>query len=274
MIPDPAPGAPPRTIHELSAGTQAPSAVPLPPLRWKTRILLPCLLLLTVAGLFLAVSWDSLAPAVPVRVAPVIGKRVEGAVGAATVQAAGWLEPFPYPSYVPALVPGVVEEVLALEGDRVERGQVVARLIDDEARLAADEAAAALEEARAQLASAQANHASAVEANELLIDLTREVAQQAARVAGAQASLAELEARIRAGESALAVIRDEEARTTPLVEGGAVSEGVGVQLRLRLESGVAELEATRRREAVLRAELAMAQAGERAARDHRASLVE
>jgi RND family efflux transporter MFP subunit len=226
------------------------------------------------AALLLAVSWDSLGSALPVQVAPVVGKRVEGSTGEATVQAAGWLEPFPYPTYVPALVPGVVEEVLVLEGDRVEAGQVVARLIDDDAKLAAAEAAAELEEARALLASAEADHVGAQRALELLIDRKRDTERHAAMVAGIQASLAQLEASVKAKQSAVEVIDDEHERMHALVEGGSATRGQDVQLELRLKSAQAELEALRLQRTVLQADLAQAQAELRAARSHAETLVE
>jgi HlyD family secretion protein len=52
---------------------------------------------------------------------------------------------------VAARTSGIVREVLVQEGDDVARGQVLARLEDDEPRLAAASAAAALQQARAQV---------------------------------------------------------------------------------------------------------------------------
>ena len=57
----------------------------------------------------------------------------------AVTEAAGWLEADPFPIYVPALAPGIVKEVLVLEGEPVEAGQVVVRMIDDDARLVKEE---------------------------------------------------------------------------------------------------------------------------------------
>ena len=54
----------------------------------------------------------------------------------AVVQAPGWVEPSPFPIAASALTSGVVREVLVLEGDHVEKDQVVARLINDQASIA------------------------------------------------------------------------------------------------------------------------------------------
>lgn len=50
---------------------------------------------------------------------------------------------------------GIVREVLVSEGDRVTRGQILARQEDDEPRLAAAQAAAAVRQAQAQMAMTQ-----------------------------------------------------------------------------------------------------------------------
>jgi multidrug efflux pump subunit AcrA (membrane-fusion protein) len=81
------------------------------------------------------------------------------------LQAAGWIEPSPFPSLATALEGGVVREILVLEGEKVARGQPIATLVDDEARIAvqiaradrtAREAAVSLAEAR--LVAARAAH--------------------------------------------------------------------------------------------------------------------
>ncbi len=52
---------------------------------------------------------------------------------------------------VAARTSGIVREVLVQEGDDVKKGQILARLEDEQPRLAADEAAAELRQARAQV---------------------------------------------------------------------------------------------------------------------------
>ena len=60
--------------------------------------------------------------------------------GALLFQASGWVEPDPYTIYVPALVNGVLDKVLILEGQTVKKGELLATLIDDNAKLALKEA--------------------------------------------------------------------------------------------------------------------------------------
>lgn len=50
-------------------------------------------------------------------------------------QASGWIEADPYVYKATALFPGVVEEVYFLEGQAVREGDVIARLIDDDAEI-------------------------------------------------------------------------------------------------------------------------------------------
>ena len=62
-------------------------------------------------------------------------------------QASGWIEPDPYPTRVPSLYDGIVDEVFILEGDTVKKGQKLVSLINDDARLALKFAQAQLDEA-------------------------------------------------------------------------------------------------------------------------------
>ncbi|MCB2156892.1 efflux RND transporter periplasmic adaptor subunit [bacterium] len=101
-------------------------------------------ILLAFAILFAGSAADSLSPAVTVEVVPVVEHPAinraaapsDPASGTVVAQAAGWIEPDPFPVYATALTGGTVEEVLFLEGDAVTEGQVLARLVDDDARLA------------------------------------------------------------------------------------------------------------------------------------------
>jgi len=112
------------------------ASVPRPPFRWKTRIALPLALLAGVTALLLGSAWRTLFPGRTVRVVPVMVRTVDAAAAAATVTASGWLEPAPFPTFVTALAEGTVEEVSVLEGDVVKKGQVVARLVSEDAELA------------------------------------------------------------------------------------------------------------------------------------------
>jgi RND family efflux transporter MFP subunit len=184
-------------------GDTAP--VPRPPRRWATRLGLPIAVLLIAGGLLAYAARAALWPRTDVWVVPVVAKpgaaptpgqpaTAAGHRGAIT-QAPGWVEPDPYAVTVPALTDGVVKEVLVLEGQQVEKDQVVVRLIDEDARLAA-------ERAEAELAAMQAD------ASKARADLDAATA--------------------RAAE-----VRDEVTRKRELVNSGGISTGQFARLQLR-----------------------------------------
>lgn len=193
-------------------------SVPRPPFRWGTRVLLPLLILLAMAAVVAWSARDVLWPAIEVHVTPVVMKAhaatadEPAAAGAHTaaapestlVQAPGWIEPAPYATAVPALTDGVVAEVLVLEGQRVEAGGVVARLIDEDVRLALRRAEAELAEREAAAAQAAAERtaaeARAAEARDEL-RRKRDLSQDGTF---AEAAVARLELRLRALEADVA----------------------------------------------------------------------
>jgi HlyD family secretion protein len=210
-----------RDISTLSrAGARAD--VPRPRMRWMTRVVLP-LAMLAGAGLLLAyAARGALTPAVEVRVVPVVVKAggthdAEGTSapggdaggtpaprgGGTIVQAPGWIEPDPFAVGVPVLIDGVLKEVLVLEGERVDAGQVVARLVDDDLRLAERTARAMVGEREAELSRARA-------------------ALESAR------------AQERVQRAMLDEMSDELARKQKLVEAGGVSAGAVRRLEIRV----------------------------------------
>ena len=194
--------------------------IPLPPRRWLTRIGLPVLVIGAAAGLLLGTMWSSIAPARSVPVVSAVVRDVDAPVAAdseaaetadALVQAPGWVEPDPFGVYAGALVEGVVDDVLVLEGDTVVAGQPVATLVDDEARIA-------VQRARANVLHLQA---------ELLMT---------------EAERDQVPSRITAARTRIAELEDEIGRKEPLVEQGAVAAGPVERLKLRLASAHAEVE--------------------------------
>ncbi len=185
------------------------NAVPTPRKHLGTRIGLPVAIIGIAAALILFVSWRQFAPATHVDVVPVVlrpapvgagvdvgadgparsagaSTPLDGSAGhprshrsptAGTVQAAGWIEPSPLPIYATALEPGVVKDVLVLEGQEVKSGQVLVRLIDEDAHIGVDAADADVEMVRAELTEANDTLArksrlagtDAVSANELVM---------------------------------------------------------------------------------------------------------
>ena len=144
------------------------STIPHPPRRLLTRIVLPVTLVAASAGALLWTGWRSFIPVPTVDVVPVSLRAGAGTASGnssdrndpsakptvkregAPVQAPGWIEPSPFPVMVPALTPGVVRTVLVLEGERVEAGQVLVEMNDEEQRIGVRLADAALAETRAK----------------------------------------------------------------------------------------------------------------------------
>jgi len=110
-----------------------------------TRYVLPGVVLLGFLAVLLWATRDSLLPAKPVTVVPVLATRAEiQESGTSLFQSAGWVEPRPTPVVVSALAEGIVEQLLVVEGQEVKAGTPVARLIDIDARLALQTAEADL----------------------------------------------------------------------------------------------------------------------------------
>ncbi|MDB4623861.1 efflux RND transporter periplasmic adaptor subunit [Akkermansiaceae bacterium] len=134
-------------------------------LSWLLPVGLLCGFLLIFGLLF----GDRLIPATEVQTAPVITIRSgetnlepdepeeeiqpEKVVGKGQLlfQASGWVEPDPYTTHVPTLVNGVVNEVHALEGQAVNKGELLATLIDEDARLDVQTAQRNLESLRKKI---------------------------------------------------------------------------------------------------------------------------
>src|SRR4051794_15797185 len=158
----------PNDLSVLSRAARAPAtaapSIPRPPSRWRTRVLLPWAIIGAVLALLAYASRDALLPGIPVRVVPVVLRTATdtgAGSGTYSVQAPGWVEPDPYPVAVTALADGVVEEVLVLEGQPVKKGDVVARMVADDARIALARAEAAVLERDGELKQAEASHEAA-----------------------------------------------------------------------------------------------------------------
>ena len=253
-------GAPPD--HHTTA------TVPLPRRRWKTRVLVPGLIL-TATGVALALATGSAVwPATPVRVVPVVIKAGVQAAGKVIVQAPGWVEADPFPVAVTALADGVVQEVLVLEGQPVAADQVVARLVDADAKLALAKAEAVLHEARAAVAAAEADLKAAQREWDHPVDLTRRLATSEAALAEKQADLARWPAEVTA-EEALAEYKEAEyARVAPLYESGTASQIEFIRVQKEYENQQAMAAAVRARKPSIEAQIAALQAEVVAAREN------
>ena len=257
-----------------SDGTQPQRSVATPPRKWKTRVLLPGAILFSVAALLLVTSAKTLLPVTGVRVVPVVAKAVEGSAGTVTVQAPGWLEPDPHPYYVPALANGVVEEVLVLEGDRVKKDQVLARLISDDAQLSLQRAEAELLQRQSALRGTQAELTAAEQELDSLVERSRDAAFAEAALAEARAAIKKTRADIALERARLMEIRDEYERKSKLIESHAVSEATVARLSLRVDAQQASVDAALAQETVLGAKRDQAEADLQAARANLALLIE
>ncbi|MBW3540077.1 MAG: HlyD family efflux transporter periplasmic adaptor subunit [Planctomycetes bacterium] len=213
------------------------------------RYVLPVLVLAGFAGMLLWALRDRLLPAREVTVVPVVVQRAElQQAGTPLFQAAGWVEPRPTPVYVSALAPGIVETLLVVEGQPVEAGQTVARLIDADARLAIRRAQADLDVRRAERDAAHAELDAARIRLAEPVHLEAALADAQATLAETETELARLPSRLRAAQARLDFARQDVDRKRNA--GSAVAASLVQQAESALEAAeadVAELENLRPR---------------------------
>ena len=247
----------------------ASTEIPLPPRRMITRYLFPLFILATCGALLVFSSRDSLWPATEVdivravaRVAPAeeidAGLRAEqDTPSQVSVQAPGWLEPSPYPHYVSALADGVVKDILVLEGDVVKAGQVVARLVDDDAKLEVQKREAQYSRAEAQVKAAEAHW-------QQPIDLNMNLAVAKARVKEAQAETQSLEALVTEQEAVLEGLTKNLERVRYLADSAVSRKGVE-DTEYNHKAQVGSVQAARHQVTVSRAKILRYQAEQEAA---------
>ncbi len=152
-------------LSKLARDRSRPGTASQPPRRrrWVSRYVVPACILLGFIALLGAAAGRQLLPKPAVTVVPVIVKRGEAQpAGTALFQAAGWIEPRPTAVSVAALAPGVIEELLVVEGQQVEQGEPIARLIAVDAELAVQQAQATLAIREGELQRTRAEHKAAV----------------------------------------------------------------------------------------------------------------
>jgi RND family efflux transporter MFP subunit len=253
----------------LRAGT----AVPTPRKRRAAAVLVGSVVVLAVA--LLAYAWrDALLPAIDVRVVPVLlragiadGPHKDGQ-GGYTVQAPGWVEPEPYAVSVAALTDGVVREVLVLEGQAVKKGDVVARMVDDDARNSLARAEASVSARAGELKQAEAQRTAAKADWEHPVERTRAVAAGEALLAESRAALARQASDIAVEAARVAELADEAMRKERSVAMDAATESELVQTRLKLEAQRAMLASAKANEPVLAAKVRQQEADLAAAREN------
>jgi len=242
-----------------------PRASAVLPKRALVPVLIPAVVILCTLALIFWSVWPVLRPTRSLKItqavhvqslnslpdsSPLTAKNTRP-MSTRTVQAAGWLEAEPFYIAATALADGVVEEILALEGDYIEKGQVLARLVDENSmlRLASDEAE--LLRARASLSESHATLAAAELNWEAPYELERAVSSRRASLAERHAELAQLSALIRVEESMLVQAQEELKSIEQAYKGDAAAEIEFITARERADAQLARLEATQAREPIL-----------------------
>lgn len=245
----------------IDHSTVPDKTIPLPPRKWLTRLAVPVGILAAALLLLAYAARDSLRPAVGVRTVRVITKTLAHRSGAVTFQAPGWVEPDPFPIYVPALTSGVVEEVLVLEGEPVKADQVVVRMIDDDARLSLELIQAQLENRQAQLKAAQSDW-------DHPIELDRMIAVAMASLKQISSERTQIISEIAMHEAKLAELTDKHQRLAAALP-NAVSEQKVVEADLQQKAQQAALEVVQKKLNVLEARYQSVQADLQAAQEQR-----
>ncbi|MHC4082306.1 MAG: efflux RND transporter periplasmic adaptor subunit [Planctomycetota bacterium] len=230
--------------------------------RWPAHIVVPVIVAVVIGAVLLVSARQVLRPAEPVEVRPVLfaGTAAAGEPDDAprgrgtTVQAPGWLEADPFYVACTALADGIVEEMLVLAGHRVEAGDVVARLVSEDAELALARAEADLATAEAELAVVEAEVQAARTNWENPVERQRAVGVWRAAHAGTEAELAQLPALIDVEQANLERLREELARARQARERGGATEIEVIILDKQVAAQAATIESIRRSEAILTAQ--------------------
>ncbi|MEY3027646.1 MAG: hypothetical protein RLZZ238_2543, partial [Planctomycetota bacterium] len=198
-----------------------------PRIRFLTRIVVPTAILGGATALIALSARDAFERLPEVRVAPVavIASQSAEARVQGGVQAPGWIEPAPFAIEVRSLRAGIVTEVRALEGERVEAGAVLAMLEDGGERIAVAMQDAALRLAESEIAAKSAALRAAERTHALALGADGMVREAEAALREAESMRAKLDAQIAQAEARAAEARDEFERKQRLVATGSVSEG-------------------------------------------------
>lgn len=254
---------------DLAALARTQPALP-PPKRSVLRIAVPTAILLAFFAV-LATTVDELWRG-SVEVTVVRPQVVDGSSSASSgtplFQAAGWIEPDPFAIEVTALASGVVDEMLVQESDLVERGQVVARLIDRDARLALDSSRAMLAETIADVERAEADLRAATTNFETALEVTETAARARAELDGKRAEARHREQAVLGAQAQVKVAEEELGLQLELLAAGATGDRQVQLARAKLADVEAQLEIVRADAALAAAEAEKARASdERAQRD-------
>jgi RND family efflux transporter MFP subunit len=198
-------------LKQLAVERPGSGQAPLPRKRaWLSRWVVP---LVIIAGFAAVVLWsarDRWLPAKPVTVVPVILAKAEiHKAGTPLFQAAGWIEPRPTAVMASALVEGMVEELLVVEGQEVKVGEPIAKLVVADARIALKEAEATLQLRMAERNAVQATFSAAEKSFEQPVHLQAAHAEAEAMLAELNTEIKNLPFAIKTAEARLELARQD-----------------------------------------------------------------
>ncbi|MEM8836397.1 MAG: efflux RND transporter periplasmic adaptor subunit [Planctomycetota bacterium] len=249
----------------------------------KPATMVPVLVFSAIGATLAWSAWPTLRPATTVEVTQAVFVRAASEQmdietpaerRRPSVQAPGWLEGDPYFVACTALADGVVESIAVLEGDSVRAGQVVARMVSEDAELRVRRAEAEAASAQARLQLTEADLRQAEDINRELVDRERTLETARARLAETDAELAQLPLLVNAARATLVRFKEELTRVEASLARGAASDIEAVILRQQVASQEATVASLEARRPIFKAQRARWAAETRAAERHIALRIE
>ncbi len=162
-----------------------------------------------------------------------------------TLEASGTVQPIQSVNISPKAA-GRLEELFVEQGDRVEQGQKIARMENDQLKAQLDQSQANLEEAQAQLAQAQVGART-----EEIEQASASLEQARARLAEARAripeSIAQIEFQVESAKSRFELAQERLRRNEQLLEEGAIAQDRYDEVRNEYRNAQAALAEARQR---------------------------
>lgn len=205
-------------LASLARPAGATGQIPPPRRRW-LWVLVPAVLLAGFAWVVLESARLTFADPIPVTVVrPRPAAHDSASAGSALLQAAGWVEPDPFPVRIPALAAGVIETMLVQESDVLRAGDPVCELVAEDARLALEMAEADLSRAHAEHTAAVAEFDNALASFEAALDVTEGADAAEADTASRSAELGLRQAAVEQAQALVDIARNELETQRFLVE--------------------------------------------------------
>ncbi|TWT57289.1 Multidrug resistance protein MdtA precursor [Thalassoglobus neptunius] len=175
-----------------------------------TRYVFPIGLIFGFVALVFWASRDWIFPPRAVTVMPVLTMSSEvQQEGTPLFKAAGWIEPRPTPVRVAALAPGVVDRLLVVEDQLVQKGDVIAELVKDDSQLEYERSLADFQLREAELIDAQAALTAAITRFNHPVHLEAALGEAEAMLARIETELANLPFELRRALVDLEVARKD-----------------------------------------------------------------